>query len=687
MNMIGYLKAALLPAGLAMVCAATPAFAQAPAPSAAPAAIPAGPSDRASAYYNFAMAHLYAEMAGAYGNRGEYVNKAIDFYKQALKIDPTASYIEEELTDFYVQTGQLDKALQEAEALLKAHPDRASAHKVLARIYSRQIGDPDQGKVDQAMLKNAIAEYQKAADLDPKDTESLGMLARLSRVAHDDATAEKAYKQVLAQDPDDEDALNGLALVYADKGDFAGAVEMLKKAVEKNPEPRNVVMLAQFYDQAKDFENGAEAWKQAVALTNGNPKVLRAYATDLYAAGHFDEALKALQELAAGDPKDDKLQLQIAELLRNKKDYDGAAAALAKARAISDSPEARFANAELLNAQGKHAEAIAEMQKLLNDTKKDTYNQEDRGNRLEMLERLGTYQLAAGKTQDGVASFHEIAELDPSLGSRVATQTVLALRDAKEYKAARQEADAALKKYPTDKQVIEMHALLLGDLGLTDTALSELKALPIYLKDREVLLTYIAPIQDKAKRFDDERKTLDAADAVSKTPQEKEGVEFMRGAMFEREKNFDAAEKSFRKVLDGDANNAGALNYLGYMFADRGVRLDEAKQLISKALDIEPGNPAYLDSLAWVHYHQDQFDQAATELREALDKMGDDPTVHDHLGDVYLKQGKIREAIQQWESSVAEYKKAAPSDQDPVELAKVTKKLEGAKVRIAQMSH
>ena len=63
------------------------------------------PADHASAYYDFAMAHLYAELAGAYGNRGEYVNKAIDFYRQAIKADPSASYIAEELTEFYVQTG------------------------------------------------------------------------------------------------------------------------------------------------------------------------------------------------------------------------------------------------------------------------------------------------------------------------------------------------------------------------------------------------------------------------------------------------------------------------------------------------------------------------------------------------------------------------------------------------------
>ncbi|HWE52128.1 MAG TPA: tetratricopeptide repeat protein [Bryobacteraceae bacterium] len=677
--MIGNFKAALLSAGLACVCAAMPASAQTPGP-----ATPAASEDHASAYYNFAMAHLYAEMAGAYGNRGEYVNKAIDYYKLAMKADPTAHYIEEELTDFYVQTGQLEKATQEAEGLLKANPNNGSAHKVLARIYSRQIGDPDQGKVDQTMLKNAIAEYQKASDLDPKDNESFSMLARLSRVNHDDATAEKAYRRVLELDPDDEDALNGLALVYADKGDFAGAVEMLKKAVEKNPEPRNVVMLAQFYDQAKDFQHGADAWKQAVDLTNGNTKVMRQYATDLYAAGRFDEALKALQDLAVADPKDDKLELQIAELLRNKHDYDGAAAALAKAKAISNTPEVRFAEAELMNTQGKHAEAIAAMQKLLGETKKDTYNQEERRDRLEMLDRLGNYQLAAGKANDAVASYHEIGEIDPTLGSKVAVTTVEALQRAKEFKAARQEADAAMKKYPGDRQVILIHALLLGDLGQTDIALNELKTLPNWSKDREVLLGAIAPIQDKAKRFEDEKKTLDSADTLSKTPQEKSAVDFVRGAMYEREKNFDAAEKSFRRVLDSDANNAGAMNYLGYMFADRGVRLDEAKQLISKALDIDPGNPAYLDSLAWVHYHQSQFDQAASELRDALDKMGDDPTVHEHLGDVYLKQGKIREAIQQWEASLAEYKKQAPADADPVEVSKVTKKLEGARVRVAE---
>lgn len=669
LHMTGYSRAALLSAGL--VCFS--AFGQ--------AQNAAEPGDHASAYYNFAMAHLYGEMAGTYGNRGEYVNKAIEFYRQAIKADPKAPFIQEELTDFYVQTGQLEKAMQEAETLLKADQNNAGAHKILARIYSRQIGDPDQGKVDQTMLKNSIEQYRKVTELNPKEQESFSMLARLSRVAHDDATAEKAYRHVLDQDPDDEDALSGLALVFADRGDMAAATDMLKKAVEKNPEPRNVVMLAQFYDQAKDYAHGADTWQQAVKLTNGNAKVLRAYAADSYAAGRFDDALKALQELAVTDPKDEKLQMQIAELLRNRHDYDGAAAALAKAKAISNGPTVRFAEAELLNTQGKSAEAITAMQSLLNETKKDKYTDEERGNRLEMLDRLASYQLKTGKPQDAIASYHQIADMDSSLGPRVAVQTVEALKAAKEFKAARQEADAALKKFPGERPVVFVHALLVSDLGQPDQAIAELRALPGAAKDRDVLLM-IAPIQDKAKRFDDEKKTLEAAEGLSKSAQEKQAIEFMRGAMYERQKNFDAAEKSFRAVLETDANNAGAMNYLGYMFADRGVRLDEAKMLISKALDLDPDNPAYLDSMAWVHYHQDQLDQAAGELQKALDKIADDPTMHDHLGDIYLKQGKVKDAILQWETSVSEWKVAAPGDQDPVELAKVNKKLDSARARV-----
>jgi tetratricopeptide (TPR) repeat protein len=434
--MIGHSRAAFLSFGLACFLVVAPAFSQTPASQA---------EDRSSAYYDFAMAHLYGELAGAYGNRGEYVNKAIDMYRAAIKADPSATYIAEELSEFYVQTGQMDKAMQEAEILLKTNPANNNARKILARIYSRQIGDPDQGRVDQAMLKNAIEQYQKITQQDPKDAESFSMLARLYRVAHDEKGAEAAYRQVLSLDANDEDALNGLAMVFADRGDLPSAIDLLKQVVEKSQDPRTMVTLGQFYEQEKDYSHAADTFKLALGLTNDDVRLRRQWAVDLYAAGRLDEALEAFQALSADDPKNIPLQLQIAELLERKHDFVGAEAALAKARAVDNGTEVRYAEVDLLRVQGKMPEAIAAAQTLLNDTKKETYSKTEIDQRKTMLLGLAAMEADANKTQEAVSALRQITDLDPSLTSKVEAQIIEALRNGKDYKGARQEADSALK--------------------------------------------------------------------------------------------------------------------------------------------------------------------------------------------------------------------------------------------------
>ena len=180
-------------------------------------------------------------------------------------------------------------------------------------------------------------------------------------------------------------------------------------------------------------------------------------------------------------------------------------------------------------------------------------------------------------------------------------------------------------------------------------------------------------------------KALDEAEKLSESNDDKETVQFMRGAMYERMKRYDAAEAEFRKVIELNPENAGALNYLGYMLADRNTKLEEATRLIKKAVELEPDNGAYLDSLGWVYYRQDRLSDAEGLLVRALDRIGgQDPTVHDHLGDVYFKLGKTREAITQWQASLKEFQVGAPTDIDPDEMAKVSKKLEGARTRLAQ---
>ena len=642
-------------------------------------------AERASAYYNFSMGHLYAELAQAY-NRQEYVTKAIEFYRLALKQEPTATFITEELTDLYIQSGQLNRAVTEAEELLRQHPENLGARRILGRVYTRLIGDPEQGKVDEKMLKLSIEQYSKIAEKDPDDLESQLLLGRLYRLSRDTDSAEKVYKAVLTKDADNDDAVAGLAAIYTDRGDPKGAIEMLKKANDKSPSPRMMVMLAALYEQMNDYESAAASWKSALESAPDNDRWKRALAQDLLFSDQIEDARKLYEEIAAENPHDSQIQLRLSEIYRQQRDFTKARTALEAAKAEdAKNLEVRWAEVNLLSAEGKQDDAIKQLKAILDEGVKAEYTPQEKAQRNRFFERLGMLYRATGKYQQAVAAFREIGPDDPELTARAAVQVIETWRQAKDLKAASTEAEAALKKYPKERIVVLEHSTLLTEAGKVDEGVKQLLALRDGKNDRELLLAS-AQLYERAKRFTDERKVLDEAEKMSTNRAEVQAVRFMRGAMLEKIKEFDAAEAEFRLVLKEDPNNAGAMNYLGYMLADRNLRLEEAHQLVSKAVELDPQNGAYLDSLGWVFFRQNRLDQAESQLRRALDKIGNDPTVHDHLGDVLLKMGKVKEAIAQWQTSLQTWDTASAQDTDPADVAKVQKKLEDARVRIAQQS-
>src|SRR3569833_1727001 len=612
-----------------------PANAPAPAPTASKAETPT--EAKADAYYNYGMAHLYAEQAARYGGRREYVNKAIEYYKKAMELDPTDSVVGEELAEFYLRSGSAEKAVDLANSLIKQNPNDAGAHIILARMYAAQL-DPEQGKVDETALKNAIEHYQKAADIDPKDAESLSSLAHLYRVARNDAAAEKAFKAVIALDAGDDDALVGLAESYASRDDFDSAIALLEPVSGEDADNNPLQMLAMLYEDSCFFGKAADTWKRLLPVANGL-QVRKHYCENLVKAGRIDEAIAAWTELAAAEPKNVNDLVEIAELWGSKHNNAKAHEALDQAKTIENSIGVRMAEAELMDTEGKSAEGIAAVEAILKETQKSIYSDTERAQRISMLGSMANMQRNADRTADAVTSYQQIADLDPATAAIWEGKIIETLMDAKDFKGSRAAADAALKKYSGDKDIQAEHASLLATLGEYDNALAELRALPDADKDVSILIS-IAEVQENAKRYKDALATLDSANMLAGNPQQKQNIVFMRGALYEHEKDYDEAEKAFRSVLKTDPDNAGALNYLGYMLADRNVRLDEAQQLISKAVSLEPDNGAYLDSLGWVHYRQNRLDQAADELRHALDRIKKDPTVHDHLAEVYFKQGK-----------------------------------------------
>ena len=153
--------------------------------------------------------------------------------------------------------------------------------------------------------------------------------------------------------------------------------------------------------------------------------------------------------------------------------------------------------------------------------------------------------------------------------------------------------------------------------------------------------------------------------------------------MYEKQKKFDVAEVEFRKVIEMNPQNASALNYLGYMFADRNQKLTEARTMVQKALDLDPGNGAYLDSLGWVAFRQGKYDEAEDLLKKSIDRTPRDATIYDHLAEVYFKQDKIKDAINTWTKAVQAWEVASPSEKEGLDIASIHKKLDRAKSRQA----
>ncbi len=673
------MRKALLITAFGSVIGSRIVWAQAPAGGSPPKV------DKASSYYHYALAHMYAEQASMYGNRGDYVNKAIDNYKEAIKADPTAAMLSEELSDLYVQSGRLREAQADAEEVLRQNPNDLNAHRLLARIFTRLVGDGRSGKVDEGMLRRATEQYQKITQLAPKDIPAWLMLARLQKAADNSVDSQKSYQKVLDIEPDNEDALTGLALVYSDLGDTRKAAELLKILAEKNPSARSLTALAAAYEQMRDFKGAAGVLRKLLETNPPNEReVKRNLAQDLMLSQDYTGSLEIYNSLVADDPADAQSYLRMSQIYRQLRDFPKARTASDKAKAIEpNSIEIRYNEVNILEAEDRTTEATQTLKDILDSTAKKSYNQAERANRVALLERLAGLYRSVEQTDLAIDAYRQMADVDPTLGPRSAAQTIDAFRSAKDFSKAQQEADAAAKKWPDDRMLRITRASLLAELGKVDEAAADLKRLMGGKEDRDLYIS-LASTYEKGQRWDDMGKALNAAERLSDSPEDKEGVWFMRGAMLERMKKLDAAEVEFRKVLKANPESAGAMNYIGYMLADANLRLDESLELITKALGLEPGNGAYLDSLGWVQFRMGRLEEAEKNLRRALEKTPRDPTVHDHMADVLMKQSKVREAVAQWETSLKEWETSSPADMQPDEIAKVKSKLEAAKVRLAR---
>jgi tetratricopeptide (TPR) repeat protein len=658
-----------------------------PAPSRAPEQAPtaSGP-DHSRAYYHFMLARRYQELAGIF-DRSDYVERAISEYKQAMEADPDSLFLRVNLAELYSRVSRVGDAVREAEAVLKVNPNQEDAHRLLANLYLRNLGEAQPEKSAKDSLNKAIEHFEALVRLDPSDTDSYITLGRLYRANNEPSKAEEILRKALNADPNSKGALVYLAQLYSDQGAYDQAVELLKKIPEGEMDVQTLSLLGLAYLQAGDFDNAAATYQKALAQEPDNLDVRRAYAEVLLRRGKAAEARTELQRVLKSDPEDGNSHLRLGQLDRQEGDFDSARKELERAKTLMpDNPEVQYQQVLLEDAVGNDDEAIKILQGLLQQSERPEgkYTAAEAHNRAAFLERLGLIYRNQEKYDRALETFHQILGLGTAEAPEGEALIIETLRLKREPQKAMQAADAALEKYPKDRSLISLRATLLAEQGRVDEAIPALRSLldggP---SDREIYLT-IAQVYSEGKRYSDAEDAVRKSLALTPKPEDQEYARFLLGSVYERQKKYDLAEEEFKKVLGMNPLNAPAANYLGYLLADRGVRLEESVQYIQKALQVDPNNGAYLDSLGWAYYKMKRFDLAQPPLERAARLVSNDPTILEHLGHVYIGLGKKQQAQEEWERALKEWPTAVGSEFDADQAAQLQKQLDELKLQLAE---
>jgi tetratricopeptide (TPR) repeat protein len=656
-------------------------------PDSKPAQAASRTADKAAAYYHYTLAHLYEEQVTAYG-RSELANKAMEEYRLAIDADPSSEFLTSGLAELYVKTGRIRDAVIQAQDILKRDPNNIEAHKLLGRIYLRSLGDmPGNGNGSDNVLKLAIDQYEQIVKIEPGNVDDHLLLGRLYRLNNDLQKAENELKIAVKLDPSSEEAVTTLALLYTDEGDTAHALQVLSSVPDTGRSAKLYAALGATYEQRKDYKSAIDAYKHAIELDRDNLDAIRGYAENLLNDGQIDAALDQYKVIADSNPEDAQTYLRISEIYRRQGKYDLALDSLKKAQTmVPDALEVPYNIAVVYEAQGRYDEAVKILQDLLKKTEKpdSSYSQSDRNNRGIFMERLGMVYRDQENYPAAVEAFRKMIPLGDDNAKTGYQDMIDTYREAKEWPQATAVAKEAVQKMPDDRDLRMVLDAQMADTADPDKPLADvrsmLKGTP---EDRDVYVR-LAIMYSRLKRYSDAEEALNKAESLSTKPEDKEYVLFLRGDTYEHEKKYAEAEAELKKVIAANPQSAVTLNYLGYMNADRGVELEDSLNQIKLAVSLDPTNGAYLDSLGWAYFKLGKYDLAEEALNKASLRMGSDPTVQDHLGDLFQKTGRLKQAAAHWERAVAEWNKTVPAEVDTDLLATTQRKLDAARVKLAK---
>lgn len=644
---------------------------------------------REDSYYHFTMGTMYDQLyEQAYESplRSGYAKQAIDHYKKAYALDPKSEVIGERLAEMYAKSQRIRDAVLEAQEILRRDPNSLAARRLLARIYVRTLGEADPQRGQPETLALAIDQYKEIVRLAPDDDEASLWLARLYSMQNRHDEAEKVLRKLLEGDPGHPQGLQSLGQLLLDAGRGREAVSLLEKETASDDAgPHMVALLGEAYSQLNQRAEAEKAYRRAVELEPREPAYRQRLARTLADAGKSEEAITEYKKLLEMNPRDAESHLRLAQEYRKLGKFDDAEQSVVQARQLAPgSLEVIYNEALIYESQGRFDDAIRVLSGAASNMRGRGSLSESRRRSLGILyNQLGRLYREMENYSAAISVYEDMRALGPEEATQARSMLIESYRADKQLDRAIAESERAVAEDP-DRGNKMVHALLLAERGEDDQAATMLRGLLDGSDgDREVHLT-MAQVYERTRRYADAETAAKRAELLSADAAAKEVAWFLLGAIYERWHKYDQAEEYFKKVLELNASNANALNYYGYMLAERGVRLEEAVAMVKRALAEEPHNGAYLDSLGWAYYKLNRLSDAEEYLRRATERSSHDPTIRDHLGDVLARMGRYEEANQQWDRALAEWKRSSPAEYEAEKVASVEKKLRDSKSRLAQ---
>ena len=634
---------------------------------------PAAPTARtAEAYTEFLRAQRLEDADDADG--------AIAAYKRAMELDPSAADIGAELAGLYMRDNRAEDAVDAAERALKLDPENASAHEVLGTIYASMAGQSQSANTNSPAarteqhdnLLKAIDHLERAI-ANPEGLPDANTRAMLSRLYVNNGEYGKAIPMLadlVKQEPGWQEGAVLLAQAYSSAGRTAEAVSFLEEAAQENPQLYPT--LADFYGRDERWTDAATAYAKALLLAPRSFDLRVGYGSALLNAGGADNAVKAkdvLREAVAARATDQRALYLLAEAERVSGDLEASEGTARRLIAQNrNSARAYVALAETLEERQHYqavidalAPAIADFRALPNADAALAV----------LLPHVAFAYQQVGKFDNAIAAFEEARKIEPD-NTSVTMYLIQANLSAKKYSAAATLAHQARADRPDDLRLARLEASALRQDGKADQGIAVLQ--DVVQKHADDPAAYIALAQGYSESNKGAQAIKVLQDAQTRFPDEPL-VTFELGAFYDRQKKFVEAEAAFRQLIAKDPKNAPALNYLGYMLAERGERLDESVSLLERALAVDPDNGSFLDSLGWAYYKQGKLDQAAEQLKRASEDLSTNSVIQDHYGDVLFKMSRYDDAIAAWNRALA-------GDGDSIDRNTIDKKVRSARQKL-----